>query len=131
MYQSALLTNVNAKRINQHTNTSRATEAYEEPEFSYNDVLYDEMSRNMKRHKRNTSNNSRNSSNINAATNLNTSSKISTFSNPLAGLSLGGTSYSNYMPSLGATNTSSSNPSRDEILDWLKELIDGKTRVCW
>ena len=129
MYQSSILTNVNAKRINHSTSTSRAAEAYEEPEFSYNDVLYDEMSRNMKRYKRNTSNNSRNSSNANTATTLNTSSKISTFSNPLAGLSLGGTSYSNYMPSLGATNASSSNPSRDEILDWLKELIDGKTKI--
>ena len=128
MYQSALLTNVNAKRINQHTNTSRAAEVYEEPEFSYNDVLYDEMSRNVKRHKRNTSNNSRNGS-ANAATTLNTSSKISTFSNPLVGLSLGGTQSSSYMTSLSATNTSSNDLTKDDILNWVKKLIDEKTVV--
>ena len=104
MYQSALLTNVNAKRINQHTNTSRATEAYEEPEFSYNDVLYDEMSRNVKRHKYNTSNNIRNGSSANATITLNTSSRI-------------------------ATNKSSNPPTKDDILNWVKKLIDEKIVV--
>ena len=104
MYQSALLTNVNAKRINQHTNTSRATEAYEEPEFSYNDVLYDEMSRNVKRHKYNTSNNIRNGSSANTTITLNTSSRI-------------------------ATNKSSNPPTKDDILNWVKKLIDEKIVV--
>ena len=129
MYQSALLTNVNAKRINQPTNTSRATEAYKEPEFSYNDVLYDEMSRNVKRHKRNTSNNSRNGSSANAATTLNTSSKISMFSNPMTNFSLGGIQSSSYMTSLGAANTSSNNTTKDDILNWVKKLIDKKNAV--
>ena len=129
MYQSALLTNVNAKRINQHTNTSRAAEVYEEPEFSYNDVLYDEMSRNVKRHKRNTSNNSRNGNSANVATTPNTSSKISMFSNPMTSFSLGGTQSSSYMTSLSATNTSSNDLTKDDILNWLKKLIDEKTVV--
>ena len=65
MYQSTLLTNVNAKRINQPTNTSRAIEAYEEPEFSYNDVLHEELSRSLKQRKRKTSNNNANNLNSN------------------------------------------------------------------
>ena len=77
MYPSALLTNVNPKRTNQSSSSSRTAETYEEPEFSYNDVLYGEMSRTMRR-KRNTFNNNTNySSNTNANNKLPTSPQIS------------------------------------------------------
>ena len=66
MYQFNLLTNSNAKRTNQTSSSSRATEIYPEPEFSYNDVLHEELSRSSRQHKRNTSNNFQFNNNINS-----------------------------------------------------------------
>ncbi|MBR1859873.1 MAG: hypothetical protein IJ797_10305 [Selenomonadaceae bacterium] len=53
----AILKNVNAKRFNQSSNTPTAAESYEEPEFSYNEVLRDKVSRMSRQRKRSNSNN--------------------------------------------------------------------------
>ena len=119
MYPSALLTNVNPKRTNQSSSSSRTAETYEEPEFSYNDVLYGEMSRTMRR-KRNTFNNNTNySSNTNANNKLPTSPQISIQTNYTMG---------NF--TLDATNPnankSSSSMSMEDLWDYVNDLINNK-----
>ena len=116
MYQLDLITN-NTKRTNSASSSSRTTDSYTEPEFSYNDVLRDEVSRFNKQRKRHTSNNSRYNNNSNIKNNFNTSPQLSLFPD-----------YNNNFSV--ATSTNNANKSTyDDLMDYVKQLIDKKKVV--
>lgn len=129
MYQFELLTNI--KRPNQNSSSARAAETYEESDFSYNDVLQDELFRSFRQRKRSTFNNSRNSSNNSNTSNTaksmflsNTSSQFplqSKYTMPMVtGLPNPSTSTNSNV------NQTSSNMSVEDLWKFVNDLINNK-----
>ena len=125
MYQFELLTNFNIKKTNQNSSSSRTAITYPEPEFSYNDVLQDELFRSFRQHKRNNSNNSRNNTTSNDNANFNSSSSRSVPSSHGTGFISPSNYPSNY--STGLTPTSNFSYDKETLMDWIKKLIEEKT----
>ena len=122
MYQFELLTNFNTKKTNQ-TSSARTLANYAEPEFSYNDVLQNELFRSFRQRKRSNSNNSRNNTTSNTTANLKTSSlrSISSSNHGLGHIPL----TKNYPLSYNELLKSNYN----DIMDYVKQLIDEKKVV--
>ena len=117
----AMLTNINAKRSNQLPGSSRAAETYEEPEFSYSDVLTSELSQMSKQLKRSNSDSARSGSN----TNVDNGGKVS-FQD------IKNSSFAYSEPSIKTMSLTDDKvytvkSDAQSLMDWVNKLIEEKT----